>query len=43
MAEENVDDKHNLIFKQITEGTFRVFNTKTRRFHDVELGIDVVY
>ena len=37
------DDKSSLTFKQIDKKTFGVFNTKTGRFHDPELGIDVVF
>lgn len=35
-------DKINLTFVQVDEGRYRVYNKKTRRFHDLELGIDVV-
>lgn len=37
------DVECDLAFKQVDERTFRIFNTKTGRFHDAELGIDVVY
>ena len=43
MKEENIDDQCDLSFKQIDERAFKVFNKRTGRFHDVELGIDVVY
>ena len=35
--------KNSLMFKQVDEKTSRLFNAKTERFHDLELGIDVVY
>lgn len=43
MSNGEKDGECNLAFKQVDEKIFRVFNTKTGRFHDVELGIDVVY
>lgn len=42
-CKERIDDRRNLTFKQVDERTFRVFNKKTRRFYDLELGIDVVF
>ena len=35
------DEKENLKFKKVGENVYRVFNTKTKRFHDLELGIDI--
>jgi len=37
------DDKSALTFKPVDGKTCRVFNLKTRGFHDPKLGIDVVY
>ena len=36
-------DKISLTFKQVGERVHRLFNTKTGRFHNAELGIDVVH
>ena len=35
-------DKGALVLKPVDEGISKVFNTKTARFHNVELGIDIV-
>lgn len=34
--------KVNLKFEKVADRTYRVINTKTNRFYDMELGIDVV-
>ncbi len=36
------DERENLKFVKVNENTYRVFNTKTGRFHNLELGIDEV-
>ena len=36
------DQRSSLSFKQIDERTFGAFNTKTGRFHNLELGVDIV-
>ena len=36
------DEKRSLILRQIDAKTSRVFNTRTGRFHNLELGVDVV-
>lgn len=35
-------EKPSLTFVRVGEGRYRVFNKKTERFHDLELGIDVL-
>jgi len=44
MVQEIVKHKEeeNLTFLKVRDRTYRVFNKKTNRFHDLELGIDVV-
>ena len=42
-GKQDLDDKRHLTFKQVDEKSSRIFNTKTGRFHDIELGIDVVF
>ena len=39
---QDIDDRSHLTFKPVDENTARVFNTKTGRFHDLELGVDIV-
>ena len=36
------NERNNLTFLEVAEGIYRVFNKKTNRFHDLELGIDMV-
>ena len=36
------NERDNLTFVEVAEGRYRVFNKKTKRFHDLELGIDLV-
>lgn len=45
MPDENYceDDRKYLELVQISENTCRIFNTKTGRFHNLELGIDEVF
>ena len=43
VQEEIIENqRNNLTFLEVAEGRYRVFNKKTKRFHDLELGIDVV-
>ena len=35
-------EKDSLKFVKIAENTYRVFNPRTGRFHNIELGIDEV-
>jgi hypothetical protein len=37
------DEKVSLKVVQVAENTYRVFNTRTNRFHNPELGIDEVF
>lgn len=36
------DEKESLRFVKVGENNYRPFNTKTGRFHNLELGIDEV-
>jgi len=36
------NERDNLTFVKVGNKTYRVFNKKTKRFHDLELGIDLV-
>ena len=43
IQEEVIDnERDNLTFVEVGERTYRVFNKKTKRFHDLELGIDIL-
>jgi len=36
------EERRHLKLVQVNERVYRVFNTKTGRFHDLELGIDMI-
>ena len=36
------NERDNLTFVEVGDRIYRVFNKKTNRFHDLELGIDLV-
>ena len=38
-----VDERDNLEFVLVGDRVYRVFNKKTQRFHDAELGIDLIF
>ena len=43
VQEELVEnERDNLTFVEVGDRRYRVFNKKTNRFHDLELGIDMV-
>ena len=37
------NEKESLKFVKVSEKTYRPFNIKTGRFHNIELGIDEVF
>ena len=36
-------DNNPLVFKKVDDRTYRTFNERTGRFHNLELGIDMMY
>ena len=43
IQEELIDnERDNLTFVEVGDRTYRIIKKKTKRFHDLELGIDLV-